>query len=59
MTNPVRFEKDICIIIEHGQDNYLGNEMSSVDYWHQLEPHREFGILPCKKRLPVEPLGEQ
>ena len=59
LTNPVRFQKDIKATIEHGHGNHLANEMSSVAYWYQLEPHRKFGILPVQKRQPVERLEER
>lgn len=51
--NPVRFQKEIKVTIEHGHGNHLANEMSSVAYWYQIEPHMKFGILPAKKRKPV------
>ena len=41
-----------------GHANHLANEMSSVAYWYQIEPHRRFGILPVGKRQPVERVGE-
>ena len=59
LTNPVRFRKSIKATIEHGHGNHLANEMSSVAYWYQTEPHRKFGILPVEKRQPVARLGEQ
>ena len=59
LTNPVRFQKEIKVTIEHGHGNHLANEMASVAYWYQLEPHRRFGILPAGKRRPVERLGDQ
>ncbi len=58
LANPVRFQREIKVTIEHGHGNHLANEMSSVAYWYQLEPHRRFGILPVKKRKPVERLAE-
>ena len=54
LTNPVRFKKSVKVTIEHGHGNHLANEMSSVAYWYQIEPHRRFGILPVKKRRPVQ-----
>jgi hypothetical protein len=54
LTNPVRFRKSIKATIEHGHGNHLSNEMSSVAYWYQKEPHKKFGILPVKKRQPVK-----
>ena len=54
LTNPVRFEKEIKVTIEHGHGNHLANEMASVAYWYQKEPHRKFGILDVAQRQPVE-----
>ena len=54
LTNPVRFRKGVKVTIEHGHGNHLANEMSSVAYWYQLEPHARFGILPVRKRQPVQ-----
>ena len=34
LENPVRFEKEIKVTIEHGHANHLGNEMASVAYWY-------------------------
>lgn len=59
LTNPVRFQKEIRVTIEHGHGNHLANEMSSVAYWYQLEPHKRFGVPSVKKRQPVERLGER
>ena len=56
LTNPVRFTKEIRATIEHGHGNHLANDVCSVAYWYQLEPHAPFGILPVKKRLPVRRL---
>ena len=53
LTNPVRFRKSLRATIEHGHGNHLANEMASVAYWYQTEPHKPFGILPAQKRQPV------
>ncbi|MBI2191648.1 MAG: DUF2961 domain-containing protein [Planctomycetes bacterium] len=53
LENPVRFQKDVRVTIEHGHGNHLCNEMSSVAYWYQAEPHVPFGIAPVEKRKPV------
>ncbi|MDA0745972.1 MAG: DUF2961 domain-containing protein [bacterium] len=58
LTNPVRFRNSIKATIEHGHGNHLANEMSSVAYWYQLEPHKKFGIPSVKQRQPVARLGE-
>ncbi len=54
LTNPVRFQKEIHVTIEHGHGNHLANDTASVAYWYQTEPHKRFGILPVKKRQHVE-----
>lgn len=59
LTNPVRFEHEIKVTIEHGHGNHLANEMASVAYWYQKEPHRAFSILPAQKRQPVARLRER
>ena len=59
LTNPVRFEREIKVTIEHGHGNHLANEMASVAYWYQKEPHRAFSILPVQKRQPVARLRER
>ena len=53
LENPVRFEEELRVTIEHGHGNHLSNEMSSVAYWYQLEPHKLFGILPIQQRKPA------
>jgi hypothetical protein len=53
LENPVRFQKEIKVTIEHGHGNHLSNEMSSVAYWYQNEPHKPFGIVPVQQRKPV------
>jgi hypothetical protein len=54
LTNPVRFTKSIRATIEHGHANHLANDVSSVAYWYQREPHRPFRIPPVSKRRPVD-----
>ena len=53
LESPVRFEKKIRATIEHGHGNHLRNEMSSVAYWYQREPHKPFGIVPVQQRKPI------
>lgn len=53
LENPVRFQKDIKVTIEHGHGNHLCNEMSSVAYWYSLKPSRVAKVPPVAKRLPV------
>jgi len=51
--NPVRFEKDIKVTIEHGHGNHLANEMASTAYWYAEKPTAAVNPPPVKKRLPV------
>lgn len=51
--NPVRFQKEIKVTIEHGHGNHLANEMSSVAYWYAADPARTAKPPAVAKRLPV------
>jgi hypothetical protein len=51
--NPVRFQKEIKVTIEHGHGNHLANEMSSVAYWYANRPYAAVTPPPMLQRLPV------
>lgn len=51
--NPVRFEKEIKVTIEHGHANHLANEMSSVAYWYAQKPAAAIKVPPVEKRMAV------
>ncbi len=51
--NPVRFEREIKVTIEHGHANHLGNEMASVAYWYAHKPTAVKAPPPVAKRMPV------
>jgi len=51
--NPVRFQKEIKVTIEHGHGNHLANEMSSVAYWYADRPTRVAKVPPVAKRRAV------
>lgn len=51
--NPVRFQKEIKVTIEHGHGNHLANEMSSVAYWFADKPARAATPPSVEKRMPV------
>ncbi len=53
LENPVRFNKEIKVTIEHGHGNHLCNEMSSVAYWYVEKPSKIALPPPVAKRLPV------
>lgn len=51
--NPVRFQEDIKVTIEHGHGNHLANEMSSVAYWYAERPTSVALPPAVANRLPV------
>ncbi len=53
LENPIRFEREIKVTIEHGHGNHLCNEVSSVAYWYAEKPTRVRNPPPLEKRLPV------
>ena len=53
LENPVRFEREIKVTIEHGHANHLANEMSSVAYWYAEKPGAVLAVPPVKQRLAV------
>ncbi len=53
LENPVRFQKEVKVTIEHGHGNHLANEMSSVAYWYAAEPARAVDPPPVAQRQPV------
>ncbi|MFO7612947.1 MAG: glycoside hydrolase family 172 protein [Clostridia bacterium] len=51
--DPVPFEKNIRVSIEHGHANDRGDDWSSTAYWYQTEPHRPFESMPpAEQRVP-------
>jgi hypothetical protein len=52
VTDPVRFEKDLKVTIQAlgwqsgGRYLQLEDDLASVAYWYQKEPHRKFPTLP-------------
>ncbi|MBI2760871.1 MAG: DUF2961 domain-containing protein [Chloroflexi bacterium] len=54
--DPIRFQREIRVTIEHGHNNDYANDYTSVAYWYQREPHRPFPPLPpVDSRLPRMP----
>ncbi len=55
--DPIRFEKDLRVTIQAlgwqdgGRYLPLKDDLSSVAYWYQTEPHAPFPKLPAKKDL--------
>jgi hypothetical protein len=50
--DPISFEREIRVTIEHGHANRRSDDYSSVAYWYQAEPHAPFSILPASRRTP-------
>ena len=51
--DPVPFEEQIRVTIEHGHANNRSDDYSSLAYWYQTEPHQPFPPLPsATERLP-------
>jgi hypothetical protein len=50
--DPVVFERNIRVTIEHGHANRRSDDWSSVAYWYQAEPHVPFDLPPLSERLP-------
>ncbi len=61
ITDPVRFQKDLRVTIQclgwqsEGRYLPLQDDMSSVAYWYQTEPHHSFPKLPPKDYLLLKP----
>jgi hypothetical protein len=53
LENPVRFQNEIKVTIEHGHANHLANEMSSVAYWYAAKPGKVARPPAVAKRMPV------
>jgi hypothetical protein len=52
--DPIVFKKQIRVSIEHGHANRCGDDLSSVAFWYQAEPHLVFPpLLPVEQRLPI------
>ena len=59
LENPVRFQREIKVTIEHGHGNHLANEMSSTAYWYAEQPAKAINPPPVRQRLPVRKVDGQ
>jgi hypothetical protein len=63
ITDPVRFQKDLRVTIQAlgwqsgGRYLPLEDDIASVAFWYQTEPHAKFPPLPDKQSLAVGPLN--
>mgnify|MGYP001341945538 CR=1 FL=1 len=53
LENPIPFESEIKVTIEHGHANHLANEVSSTAYWYAEQPAAAAPVPPVRQRLPV------
>ena len=54
LLDPVPFQRNIRVSIEHGHANSRSDDYASVAYWYQREPHRPFAPMPpAAARLPL------
>jgi hypothetical protein len=54
LEDPIVFQRQIRVTIEHGHANRRGDDISSVAFWYQAEPHLRFPALPAvEQRLPI------
>jgi hypothetical protein len=57
VTDPIRFERDLKVTIQAlgwragGRYRPLQDDISSVAYWYQTEPHAPLGTLPGRDQL--------
>jgi hypothetical protein len=59
ITDPIRFDKDLKVTIQDlgwktgGTYIHLQDDISSVAYWYQTEPHNPFPKLPSRSELEI------
>jgi hypothetical protein len=59
VADPVYFDRSLRVTIEHGHDNNLTLDLSSVAYWYQAEPHKPFPPFPSRaSRKPMPAINE-
>ena len=65
VTDPVRFEKDLKVTIQalgwmadkSGRYLPLEDDIASVAFWYQTEPHAPFPPLPDREQLLIQPIS--
>jgi hypothetical protein len=55
LADPIYFDKSLRFSIEHGHDNNLTLDLSSVAYWYQSEPHKAFPAFPSREARKPKP----
>ncbi|MEN6625043.1 MAG: glycoside hydrolase family 172 protein [Candidatus Sumerlaeia bacterium] len=66
ITDPVRFGKDLKVTIQalgwtadYKHYLQLEDDIASVAYWYQTEPHATFPALPARDALDIKPINVQ
>ena len=60
ITDPIRFDKDLKVTIQAlgwrsgGRYLPLQDDIASVAYWYQAEPHAPFPALPSRDVLEIQ-----
>jgi hypothetical protein len=60
VTDPIRFEKGLKVTLQslgwqsEGRYLPLQDDLASVAYWYQTEPHASFPALPSKEKLVID-----
>ncbi|MCC6697188.1 MAG: DUF2961 domain-containing protein [Candidatus Hydrogenedentes bacterium] len=60
ITDPIRFDEDLRVTIQclgwqsEGRYLPLQDDMASVAYWYQVEPHAPFPALPSNEQLVIK-----
>jgi hypothetical protein len=53
LDSPIPFTKSLRATVEHGHANHRSDNLYSVAYWYQSEPHAAFPALPpLEQRIP-------
>ena len=55
LADPIYFDKSLRFSIEHGHNNNLTLDLSSVAYWYQSEPHKPFPPFPSREARKPKP----
>ncbi|MGV9173679.1 MAG: DUF2961 domain-containing protein, partial [Promethearchaeia archaeon] len=55
--DPIYFNEQILVSIEHGHDNHRADDWSSTAYWYQKEPHEHSLYPKLLDREGREPIG--
>ena len=54
--SPVPFTEEIRVMLNHGIDNNISADYTSVAYWYQAEPHQPFAALPPPRDRGLTPV---